>query len=263
MSVPVAPVGADLRLLRAAVFAAVCVALSGIGHVIGSCAGVPLWTLGAGFLVVLAVAVPCAGRERSLPGISIGLALAQLGLHSLFGLGQHSASASAAHSADSLVPRAAKLVCAGGPVHLTPEQARQILVGAGLLPAGGAGAEAPPSAGSAVGASLVETLLPSLPMLLAHLLAALLLGLVLRRGESALFLLLRLPARGLVDSGPLVRLRTALALVRLLVAGLAERSSEATTRTLAGDWRRKNEPSTPLLAHSVVRRGPPVFTLAA
>ena len=42
--------GADLRLLRAAVFAAVCVVLAAAGHALASCASVPLWTLGAGFL---------------------------------------------------------------------------------------------------------------------------------------------------------------------------------------------------------------------
>ena len=62
--------GRDVRVLRAAVFAAVCVVLAAGGHALGSCVSIPLWTLGAGFLVVLAVAVPLAGRERSMPGIA-------------------------------------------------------------------------------------------------------------------------------------------------------------------------------------------------
>ncbi|MDG4864185.1 hypothetical protein P8605_39195, partial [Streptomyces sp. T-3] len=81
--------GEDLRLLRAAVFAAVCVVLSAGGHALASCAAVPLWTLAAGFVAVLAVAAPLAGRARSMPGIAGGLAIGQLGLHVLFGLGQH------------------------------------------------------------------------------------------------------------------------------------------------------------------------------
>src|SRR5258705_118739 len=62
--------GFDLRILRAAVFAAVCVVLAAAGHALASCATIPLWTLGAGFLTVFAVAAPLAGRERSLPGIA-------------------------------------------------------------------------------------------------------------------------------------------------------------------------------------------------
>ncbi|MGB8941208.1 MAG: hypothetical protein WCD21_13380, partial [Streptomyces sp.] len=76
--------GVDLRLLRAAVFAVLCVVLSAGGHVLASCAAVPLWTLGVGFLAVFALAAPLAGRERSLPGIAALLAAGQVGLHALF-----------------------------------------------------------------------------------------------------------------------------------------------------------------------------------
>src|SRR6478609_3282794 len=79
--------GAGLRTLRAAVFAAVCVVLAAAGHGIASCTTVPLWTLGAGFLAVFAVAASLAGRERALPGIVVLLALGQTVLHTLFGLG--------------------------------------------------------------------------------------------------------------------------------------------------------------------------------
>jgi hypothetical protein len=63
---PTARSGNDLRILRAAVFAAVCVVLAGAGHTLASRAGVPWWSLGAGFLGVVVVAAPLAGRERSL-----------------------------------------------------------------------------------------------------------------------------------------------------------------------------------------------------
>ncbi|MGC3002234.1 hypothetical protein ACPF8X_28615, partial [Streptomyces sp. G35A] len=53
--------GRGLRILRAAVFAAVCVVLAGAGHTLASCTAVPLWTLGAGFAAALAVAAPLAG----------------------------------------------------------------------------------------------------------------------------------------------------------------------------------------------------------
>lgn len=37
--------GAGLRLIRAAVFTAVCVVLSATGHALASCATVPWWSL--------------------------------------------------------------------------------------------------------------------------------------------------------------------------------------------------------------------------
>ncbi|NEC47108.1 hypothetical protein G3I18_00680, partial [Actinospica acidiphila] len=97
--------GRGLRILRAAVFAAVCVVLAGAGHSLASCDAVPLWTLGAGFLAAVAVAVPLAGRTRPLPVITALLAGGQTALHTLFGLGQHGAGASDA----SLVAQAARL----------------------------------------------------------------------------------------------------------------------------------------------------------
>jgi hypothetical protein len=40
-----------LRLLRAAVFTAVCVALSAAGHALASCEVLPLWALGVGAVI--------------------------------------------------------------------------------------------------------------------------------------------------------------------------------------------------------------------
>lgn len=271
--------GADLRLLRAATFAAVCVVLSAGGHVLASCAAVPLWTLAAGFLVVLAAAVPLAGRERSLPGIAGALAAGQLVLHALFGLGQQHGTAMAGAAGGgtgtgSLVERAARIVCGAGGATITPVQARQILQTAGLDPAtggahaahahSGATAAAPvPSTESAAAASL----LPSLPMLLAHVLAALAAGWLLRRGDLALTRLVRLSAQGAygVAEAALMRsLRAALALVRLLRAGLVG-------VPLAGPVRAAHTLVPPrlraaALEDTVIRRGPPApaaLTLAA
>ena len=60
--------GGDLRVLRAAVFAAVCVVLAAAGHTLASCATVPLWTLGAGFLG----AVPGRGTARRTRALAAG-----------------------------------------------------------------------------------------------------------------------------------------------------------------------------------------------
>ncbi|EYT79995.1 membrane protein [Streptomyces sp. Tu 6176] len=173
-----ASAGRDLRLLRAAVFAAVCVVLAAAGHTLGSCATVPLWTLGAGFLGALVVVVPLAGRARSLPGIAALLAAGQLVLHALFGLGQHGAgmvsgaipmgsmgsmgamgslgSAASPGAAGSTMPggslghpghvlsdaalveRAARYLCGTTTAGITPARAYRILVDAHVYPSGAA-----------------------------------------------------------------------------------------------------------------------------
>ncbi|MEU4871706.1 hypothetical protein [Streptomyces sp. NPDC021608] len=271
--------GRDLRLLRAAVFAAVCVLLAAAGHSTASCAVVPLWTLGAGFLGVLAVVAPLAGRERSLPGIAVLLTVGQSALHAVFGLGQHSVAASAALSADAgarmsatdatLVARAARLVCGATVAALSPAEAQKILVNARLYPSGTAGGSGSTAMDGMAGmgsmrhpADVLSTagspvsLLPSLPMLLGHVLAAVAAGWLLRRGDSALLRLLALSAHGVAE-GALVRsLRGALALVRALLAGLPATPGTGPHVPCAGP----PAPAAPritALRHSVIRRGPP------
>ncbi|MFG2498287.1 hypothetical protein ACGFSB_08755 [Streptomyces sp. NPDC048441] len=253
--------GAGLRLLRATVFAVLCVVLSAGGHVLASCAAVPLWTLGAGFLAVLAVAAPLAGRERSLPGIAGALAAGQVGLHALFGLGQHGGTVAA--SADpSAVERAARLICGAGAATLSPAQAQRILTTAGLEPGGGATGHTMHHGTRAAAADTAMdsmSLLPSLPMLLGHVLAAVAAGWLLRRGDIALLRLVRLSAHGAygVAEGALVRsLRGALGLVRALCAGLPT-APGAGPRTPRTAFFGLPKPHTATLQHTVIRRGPP------
>ncbi|MFD6419641.1 hypothetical protein [Streptomyces sp. NPDC060194] len=242
---PVARAGADLRLLRAAVFTAVCVALSAAGHVSASGDALPWWSVGLGLLVVLAIAVPCAGRERSLPAITAALALGQIGLHVVFGLGQHAAAPGPSSDA-SVMATAAHLVCGGGAASMGPEQARRIVDAAGL-PAGHVHAAGEVS----------TTALLSMPMLLGHLLAAIAAGWLLRHGDRALFRLAALPAaRTVAEAAPARSLRAALALVRALCAGLpaAGLPGPAAPRAADDDGPRLR---TTALLHSVIRRGPP------
>lgn len=280
--------GADFRLLRAATFAAVCVALSAGGHVLASCAAVPLWTLGAGLLAVFAVALPLAGRARSLPGIAALLAAGQLGLHALFGLGQHGTAATSAAGGDaSLVERAARLVCGAGAATITPAQAHRILTTAGLGPGGTGGSGAAGAGGSAghrhggsaaaaadsaldsmtsgtqggagMGSMSGMGLVPSLPMLIAHVLAALAAGWLLRRGDLALLRLVRLAdgAHGVAE-GALVRsLRSALTLVRALRAGLPGAPETTGPRAPRTALLVPAKPRTVALEDAVIRRGPP------
>ncbi|MEU9855068.1 hypothetical protein [Streptomyces sp. NPDC047974] len=241
------------RLLRAAVFTAVCVVLSALGHALAACAGIALWTLLAGFLGVFGATVLLTGRERSLGFVVATLAGGQLGLHLLFGLGQRQL-APMAQADDALVRMAAKLVCGSGAANLTPGDAAGILGRAGIDPAA-----ASAHAGAHGAAAPADALLPSLPMALGHLLAALVAGWLLRRGDLALVRLVELSEQraGEVAEGVTVRsLRAALRLVRALLAGLA-----ALAPAGPGGRPRTALDSPPPVAgalqHTVIRRGPP------
>lgn len=274
-------------------FTAVCVVLSATGHVLAACAPVPWWTLLLGFVAVFAVAAPLAGRVRSTGSIVVALTAGQLGLHSLFGIGQRHLTVPAGTD-DALIRLAAKLVCGAGPASLSAVDAQRIVANAGLNPAGsgamagtGSGAAAGMGSDAMAGAHLhmagmgatassgaaspsvhasVEGLLPSLPMVLGHLLAALATGWLLRRGDLALVRLAQLSAQGIgevTDSAALRALRAALALVRALRAGLPGVPASA-VRVPRTSY--LTPPVTPgeTLQHSVIRRGPPaVLALAA
>ncbi|MFE9404443.1 hypothetical protein ACFYNY_22190 [Streptomyces sp. NPDC006530] len=280
-----APAGAGLRLLRAAVFAAVCVVLSAMGHVMAACASVPWWTLLAGFLGVFAVVTPLAGRERSLASIAGALAAGQLGLHMLFGIGQHTAAASGTGSTGDLplIHFAAKLICGSGAASLTAADAQRIVTDAGIDPARISGAGHASMAGmshmagmgpmvqgtSGTGmepASLAASLLPTLPMLLCHLLAALATGWLLRRGEIALFGAVRLAAQSVTavaEAASVRSLRRALSFVGALCAGLSATAGNG-PRVAPGDPGDTAPLPGAALQHSVIRRGPPAaYALAA
>ncbi|MEU6341201.1 hypothetical protein ABZ883_09665 [Streptomyces sp. NPDC046977] len=251
-------VGADLRLLRAAVFTAVCVTLSAVAHSLASGHAVPGWSLVAGWMAVFAVAAPLAGRERSLPGISAGLAGGQLALHVLFNAGGVCAPGGAPRTGGILEiarlicgPRAQPLSGVSGMSHMSGMGSMGDMAAMGGM--GGAGGMTHAHAGSTM-------LAYSLPMLLGHLLAALAAGWLLRRGEAALWRMIALGARGLAELTG-AALRHAVALVRALVAGAPDAPSAA-----AGPRRRvadSGPPHTVLLRHSLARRGPPAYALAA
>jgi hypothetical protein len=82
------------RTIRTAVFAAVCVLLNALGHVMKLGFILPWWTMAAGFVATSGVGWYLAGRERRLPLVVSAVALAQGALHSVFSLAQPSASGS-------------------------------------------------------------------------------------------------------------------------------------------------------------------------
>ncbi|WP_328861124.1 hypothetical protein [Streptomyces sp. NBC_00306] len=252
-SPPVARTGAGLRLLRAAVFTAVCVVLSGTGHAIAACEGVAAWSLAVGFLGMFALVLPFAGRVRALPSIAVALSVGQLALHALFGLGQHQLRLAPAAD-DALIRTAAKLVCGAGASSLTPADAHRIVTAAGVTPPGH-------GTHTSVTHSTVPQaeLWPSLPMLLGHLLAALVTGWLLRRGDLALARLIRLSAdsaQEVAEAAWLRPLRAALALVRTLRGGLV-RTPLPGARAVAASAGPPPTAAGEALQHTVIRRGPP------
>ncbi|MET8830843.1 hypothetical protein ABZX40_35390 [Streptomyces sp. NPDC004610] len=217
------------RTIRAALFAAVCVLLAALGHVMMSGSRVPGWTLAAALAATGAAGWCLAGRERG-PGLVVTVAvLTQTLLHSGFSLAQ---SATGAGGAGGV----------GG-------------AGAGTAPVMGHATMGSASMGSAsmgsmdhmehLGHAAVEGS-SSLGMYAAHLLAALLSGLWLAFGERAAFRILRTVAGRL--AAPL----------RLLFGPVpltdAPPSAPARRRD-TGD-----AACSLLLVHAITSRGPPVGT---
>ncbi|MBB1253397.1 hypothetical protein [Streptomyces alkaliterrae] len=265
MYVPVVRASAGLRLLRAAVFTAACVALSAAAHLVAGGGAVPLWTLGVAVAAVFAVAVSLAGRERALPGIAAALALGQLALHTLFTTG-HLLAARGSRDDGRLIELARGLLCGERAAALSLPQARAVLADAGLGHHASAAAPAPADAQLtlsvldcvrlAVRGALATA---SGPMLLGHLAAALAAGWLLRRGEAALWRLVRLSVLvldGVLGEVSLRALRDALAWARALVALRAGDVRASEGRRVAEDG--SGAPPEPeALRHAVVRRGPP------
>ncbi|MFI5567224.1 hypothetical protein ACIA6T_07635 [Streptomyces sp. NPDC051740] len=149
--------GRGARTARAAVFAAVCVVLAALGHVMMSGDHVPLRALAAGWAVTGAVGWGLAGRERGLPLVTAVAVAAQTVLHSAFSLVGSSA----------------------GPVDT------------GAMPHGMHTMPMPTGAGMGMEGHTAPAGDSSAGMLAAHLLAALLCGLWLGYGERAVFRVLR------------------------------------------------------------------------
>ncbi|WP_406175866.1 hypothetical protein [Streptomyces sp. NBC_00996] len=282
MNVPVRA-AADLRLLRAAVFSAVCVTLSAAGHVLASGTGIALWSLAVGWFGVLCVAGLLAGRERSLVGIALGLPAGEVGLHFVFCLGQSSAAAvtgvtaAPADRSERVVAAAERLLCGAQAVQLSPRSAARILRQAGIDPAkavGGPRAMPPMHTMSGMtgmaghGAHAMPLMaMATLPMLAAHAAAAVVAGWVLRRCEIALWQTVRWPAviaDRFARFAVLCWLSGLLAAVRMpaLVAAVLELLlSSRLPRRMADVRARLLRPL--VLGTCVVRRGPPVVAAAA
>ncbi|WP_328751095.1 hypothetical protein OHT57_36895 [Streptomyces sp. NBC_00285] len=156
------------RTVRAAVFAAVCVLLAALGHVLMSGTHVPGWTLAAALVVTGCAGWCLAGRERGLPLIVAVVVAAQTALHSAFSLAQ-------------------------------PTSAGQDMGAMHMESMHTSGVDSMDAAqlGTSSGVGALSYWLP-FGMYAAHLLAALLTGLWLAYGERAAFRILRAVAGWLV-----------------------------------------------------------------
>ncbi|MCX5600606.1 hypothetical protein OOK29_20885 [Streptomyces phaeochromogenes] len=234
--------GWGIRAVRAAVFAAVCVVLAALGHVMMSGSSVPWWTMAAGGAVTGGAGWCLAGRERGLPLIVTVVVVAQGLLHTGFSLAQSAAPpvargsmGSAGRDMDSAHMGAAAMDSVHmGSVHTGSTDAMDM----GHM---GSGPMAHP-AHDMDGMS-------SLGMLAAHLLAALLCGLWLAYGERAAFRILRAVAGRL--AAPL----------RLLLHAMPAPPHRPRVRVPRRSPDRS--PRRLLLVHAITSRGPPVGTAVA
>ncbi|MFD5375269.1 hypothetical protein ACFWJE_12755 [Streptomyces griseoincarnatus] len=183
------------RMLRAAVFAAVCVLLAALGHLLMSGTAVPSWALAVAVAVTGGAPWCLAGRERGLLVVSSVVVAAQTALHVWFSYVQElsrppvrpmppmSMHGMAAGEGTSSLDHLASMAHMGHAMHSMTHGGRS----GGSTDAMGAmsSLDAMPATGHALGG------MSSTGMLAAHVLAALLCGLWLAHGERAAFRILR------------------------------------------------------------------------
>ncbi|WP_176963715.1 hypothetical protein [Streptomyces sp. 2224.1] len=227
--------GSVSRAARAAIFAVVCVTTAALGHALMSAQPVPAGALAAALGATGAAAWWSAGRERGGFAVTGSAVVAQLVLHSLFGLAQSCRSVlgqETAHSA-SMAPRgemAGMSQLAGMAGRLAASTAHLGDIGA--------------VRGEMSELQRVHSGHGTFGMFLAHVLAALVCGLWLWRGEAAAFRLARSVAA--VWFAPLM----------LVLATLDPPALKPTARPVAGGGHVLRLRGV-FLHHVLSRRGPP------
>ncbi|MFJ5778845.1 hypothetical protein [Streptomyces sp. NPDC093094] len=244
--------GGCSRILRAAVFAAVCVLLASLGHIMMSGTAVPWWAVAVGAATTGGAAWLLAGRERGPLLVGAVTVAAQALLHTSFSLAQALAQPRTS-GAGSLGQRwLGHLLCGAptGPGTPSDTMPGRVTDGMGMSMGPMDMDSMGPMHHTVSGHPLDHAMggMSSTGMLAAHLLAALLCGLWLAHGERAAFRILRALAGRLV--APLrVLLRLPAPPHRPRVRGRRSRSDRA--------------PRQLLLTHAITSRGPPSGTAAA
>ncbi|WP_282697220.1 hypothetical protein [Streptomyces sp. CC208A] len=208
-------------------FAAVCVLLAAVGHILMSGQAVPGWALSLAFAGTVAVAWFLAGRERGLFAVTATTVAVQSLLHTAFSWSQPSA-AMPADTAPTAVDHS----------HMAHEAMHHMAMGHEAMARTGSAMTEAPAAHDMTG------MFSSLGMLSAHLLAALLSGLWMAYGERAVFRVLRALPLGLFRP------------LRLLLAAIVPVPPQR-PRVRPGRAGDERAPRRLLLAHSVISRGPP------
>lgn len=240
-------VGWCSRTLRAAVFAAVCVLLASLGHVMMSGTAVPWWAMVAAAVATGGTAWWLAGREREPLMVGSVVVATQAVLHSSFSLAQAVVHPQTS-GGRSLVQQWLDYLLCGSPSGPGAEHGAMSTSMSSMGSMDHA-MGAMHSMGSMDHMGTAHSLdhgmggVSSTGMLAAHLLAALLCGLWLAHGERAAFRILRAFAGWLV--APL-----------RLILRLPAPPHRPRVRALRGRSHRK--PRRLLLAHAITSRGPPM-----
>lgn len=253
--------GRCCRALRAAMFAATCVLLAALGHILMSGTAVPWWAMAAAFAGTGATAWALARQERGILVVTSASVAVQAVLHCGFSLAQATVRPSLPESSSFAQQWAQYLLCGAKSALRPPFEALRVASDAGLgrhlhhASPGGAGTLMPGGGGHThhsmdAMADSTATLaghgmagMSPVGMPAAHLLAALLCGLWLAYGEQAAFRVLRAFAGWLI------------APVRLLL-----RLPAPAHRPRIRDRRahRARALRQFLLVHAITSRGPPV-----
>ncbi|MFB7666949.1 hypothetical protein ACFC1R_23875 [Kitasatospora sp. NPDC056138] len=267
---PAPPASLDFRVLRATPFATVCVVLAMAGHTLASGAAVPTRAVLLGWVLALGAAVLGARRERSLAAITGGLAVGQLGLHLLF----HVEQTTLFHAGQTTVRAQAMPDTAGmaGMADMpgmsgtgTADGTHARAVAAQLAVPLGSGSHASAAAAPHVALWCHAWLLGLSPAMFAgHLAATLVAAWWLRRGEAAVWRLVRTTAEAASAAAQAcaAKLREAVARLDAALSGGIGRGWRPLCAWLAGAGRRWRLPSPVLLRHCVIRRGPPTAPAA-
>ena len=225
------------RTTRAAMFAAVCVLLAALGHVLMSGATVPWWALAAGLAVIGGAGWSLADRERGLPLVVCLVMITQGVLHSVFELAQATATSAAG---PDMSPGSK------GPGHVMGSMGHDMsAMSTHSMDMGQMSTGHAVYVGQMGSSGHDMRSMSSFGMLAAHTLAALLCGLWLAHGERAAFRVLRAAAGWL--AAPL----------RLLFAVVMPPRRLGVRRHRA---RSERVPPRLLLVHSITPRGPPAGT---
>jgi len=234
------------RTVRAAMFAAVCVLLAALGHVLMSGSSVPWWAMSAAAVATGGLGWCLARRERGLPLIMTVVVVTQGVLHSAFSLaqsaGEPSASGTLTDPASAAASGSAGMDALGHGMGSMPMDAAHMGSMGMSMDMGNMGTMGSDAMGH-MGHDMSGG--SSAGMLAAHLLAALLCGLWLGYGERAAFRILRALAG---------RLAAPLRLLRALP------TPPHRPRVRARRGSSDRAPTRLLLVHAITSRGPPTGT---